>query len=55
MKGQADGKCYRKIKRLEGGASDAIIHLNKLENSSGTEDVNTHIERVTLHINQNKF
>lgn len=46
------------IKRVRGkerGASSVNNQLNKLENSSRTEDVNTHTEKVHWMSNKIKF
>lgn len=42
-----------RLRGKERGARSVNNHLNKLENSSRTEDVNTHIEKV--HCMSNKI
>ena len=44
-----------RVRGMERGARSVNNHLNKLENSSRTEDVNTHIEKVHCMSNKTKF
>lgn len=51
----ADGKYYRKSERYGERSQSVNNHLNKLKNSFRTEDVNTHTEKITLNVKQNKI